>query len=221
VESFKHLVEIKTVILSLILCSSNTYCKDAPTSEKPDEPPKFSEVEQTVKGQLVKSKDYKPGDILSGSQVRAITKELADIGWEISDRKDIEGQALADGDFLVKQLRTKKGTKFMRRIASLPGGYDRVDRLRKMPYGNRRIRELIAGPDGFKLIQYMTTSKTGLNLGKQLSRGKNGKGFNKSTGHIYTEKDLLKRLKASYEKDFSEAIKKPGSTFKKENRTRR
>src|SRR5690606_6720734 len=49
------------------------------------------------------------------------------------------------------------------------------------------------------LIEYMTTTKAGKRLGKQVSRGEHGEDFNKPTGKIYNETQLLKRLKTSYD----------------------
>jgi hypothetical protein len=43
----------------------------------------------------------------------------------------------------------------------------------------------------------MTTAKGGKELGKMLSEDPNGKGFNESTGRIYTAAMLLDRLQQS------------------------
>jgi hypothetical protein len=102
---------------------------------------------------------------------------------------------LPDGDWLAKQLRSKKGKLFMRNVAKHPDGFDRIDRLRRMPGGEKQLAELIQSPEGFKMVEYMTTTPGGKNLGKQLAKGKNGANFNEPTGRLYTEKQLIERLK--------------------------
>ncbi len=49
------------------------------------------------------------------------------------------------------------------------------------------------------MIEYMTTTHEGRNLGALVSEGVNGENFNKPTGRIYTERELLNRLKISYD----------------------
>jgi hypothetical protein len=68
-----------------------------------------------------------------------------------------------------------------------------------MPYGQQQIADLIRSPDGYKIFEYMTTTQGGRNLGGMLSQGVNGRDFNSPTGRIYTEVELLKRLKKSYD----------------------
>jgi hypothetical protein len=68
-----------------------------------------------------------------------------------------------------------------------------------MAYGQRRVSDMIAHPGESKLIEYMTTTRAGKNLGKQLAKAPHGDDFNKPTGRIYNETQLLKRLKVSHD----------------------
>ncbi len=160
--------------------------------------PKFEDVEKAVAEKLAAAPDYQQGDLVSQSDAKGVFDQLAKMGWQVKDRQELMDRVLPDGDLLIRELRTQKGKKFMRKITEFERGFDRLDRLRKMPYGPRRVRELVEGPDGYKLIEYMTTSEGGKNLGTQLSHAQNGKDFNKPTGRIYTQDDLIDRLKTSY-----------------------
>ena len=177
-----------------------------------DEPkfPSLDEVKATTTAHLAEPSDYQPGDLLSRGDVTRLFPKLAVLGWKVADQREITELLLTDADFLVTQLRTRSGRKFMRRIALLPDGYDRLDRLRGMPGGERQIRELIKSPGGDKLIEYMTTTPQGANLGRSLSRGTGGKGFNKPTPRLYTEQDLIGRLETSYRAEVArrEALEK-------------
>jgi hypothetical protein len=169
------------------------------TSTKGANPlPKFDEVEKAVSEELGKISGHKPGDLLSDRNVAPVFKKLEGMGWTVADRKEIEKLFLPEGDWLVKQFRTEKGRSFLREVARNSGGLDRVDRLRRMPYGERQLSDLMRKPDGYKMVEYMVTTPGGKNLGKSLSRGKNGGKFNESTGRLYTDKQLLDRLKTSH-----------------------
>lgn len=157
--------------------------------------PKFDDVERTIATQLATSKEYKSGDLLTASSLGSVFNSLSELGWDVAERKELEQHFLPENDWLAKQFRSKKGRIFMRNIAKNPDGFNRLDRLRRMPGGERQVSELIQSPDGAKMIEYMTTTPGGKNLGRQLSNGKNGENFNSPTGRIYTEQQLLARLK--------------------------
>lgn len=175
--------------------------------------PEFAAVKSTVQKTIAGKKGYKTNDLISRGDVEKALKAVDKLGWEVDDAKDILEDTLADNDYLVQQLRTKRGTTFMRKLSGTPETYDRLDRLRKLPYGERRVREFIANPGGHTMILYMATTPGGKNLGKYLSKTNEGKNFNKETGRIYTEKDLVERLKKSYET--AQTPGKAGSKSKK------
>lgn len=159
-------------------------------------PPDFKEIEKAVAKQLSSAKDYKTGDLLTEASVSPVFKSLEDLGWSVKEKKEIEKLFLPENDWLVKQFRSKKGQAFMRNVAKNPDGFDRLDRLRRMPGGERQVADLVQSPDGFKMIEYMSTTQGGKNLGKQLSKGKRGENFNEPTGRLYTERQLIDRLKS-------------------------
>ncbi|QDT90991.1 hypothetical protein [Gimesia algae] len=170
------------------------------TAEKKKIPP-LDEVMQIIEEYFSDRKGYKSGDMLTRGQIKPLFRQLQQAGWSVKAEKDILKRLHADSDFLVAQLSTPKGVIFMRRIAQMPGGYDRLDHILVMPYGKRRIREFINSPGGYTMIEYMTTTKGGKNLGKYLSKAKTGKGFNQPTPYIYTQTDLTNVLKQAYEKE--------------------
>lgn len=169
--------------------------------------PTFEKVQQTVEKHFSAYRNYQSGDLITSNDVESLFRKLEKINWKVADRKDILKQVLSSGDWMARQFSTNSGRDFMRHVSDLPGGYDRVDRLRRMPYGQQQIAALIQGPDGYKLFEYMTTTPGGKNMGLMLSNGVNGADFNGSTGRIYTELDLLKRLKKSYDREAVRRLK--------------
>ena len=165
--------------------------------------PTFEKVQQTVEKHFAANRGYRLGDLITSSDVDLLFRKLERINWKVAvaDRKDILKLTLSNSDWMARQFSSDRGKDFMRQIADLPGGYDRVDRLRRMPYGAQQIGDLIRSPDGYKLFEYMTTTQGGKNLGGLLLRGVNGEDFNQPTGRIYTELDLTKRLKKSYDRE--------------------
>ena len=161
--------------------------------------PEFATVQSSINRDLANQTDYQTGDILSQSYVAPIIKHLELMGWKIADRKTILKKVPSDTHFLVRQLRTKAGREFMRKVASYPLAYDRLYRLALLPDGRRTMVDLIRAKDGHKMIQYLTTSKGGKNLGKILQRLPKGTEFNTPTGHIFTGDQLIGHLKQSYQ----------------------
>lgn len=155
--------------------------------------PKLSEVEATVVATLHADRRYETGDILTRKQVTAVVDALEQIGWKLDDRKKLEKLALENGSFLVEKLSTAGGKKFLRQIEQMPLAIDRLDRLSQMRQGHSTVERLIKGPDGYKLFDYMTNAKGGDELTKMLSKDGHGD-FNKATGKIYTEEQLLYEL---------------------------
>ncbi|MEX2118114.1 MAG: hypothetical protein WD847_00780 [Pirellulales bacterium] len=160
--------------------------------------PEFSVVVKNVESHFAANANYRHGDIISRRDVTALFEALEELGWEVADRKAIEERVPLDGEFLVTQLRTRAGRKFMAQIAAMPQGYDRVDRLSALSDGKQIVQELITGPDGYKMFEYMTSSEGGREIGRMLSRTAKRKNFNEPTGRIYTAAQLIARLKESY-----------------------
>lgn len=189
---------------ALTLCSASVLFSGATAhpAAKADRPSAqrtpFSAVKAAVGKELRSRKGYRPGDILSRSDVRRALDAVEKRGWKVPDRKKILNDVLPDNDFLVRELRTRRGTVFMRKLSQVPQAYDRLDRLRRLPYGPRRIRELINNPGGYTLILYLVGTRGGKNLGRYLSELPSGRKFNRPTRRIYSEQQLLQRLQRSY-----------------------
>jgi len=204
--------------------SAETQDAEEDAKETQTELPEWSEIESVINDHFSeasgsktpirrKSRRYEQpeqlqdNDLVTQQDVSGLFKKIETLGWEINnqDRKKILDRLLPESDYLVRQLRSTQGRQFMKKISTLPGGYDRIDRLRKMPHGKYRIREFIKGPDGDLMIEYMTTTKNGKNLGKLLSNAKTGRNFNEPTGMLYTQKDVLQHLQKIYQTDRTEA----------------
>jgi len=165
--------------------------------------PSFTKVKEVVDRHFKSLPSYRPGDLIARSDVKPVFEQLQVLGWRVADREAILKGVLDDEAFLVRQLRTKAGRKFMEQIKKYPDSYDRLDRLTRLPQGRQTVQALIRGPDGYKMIEYMTTTPGGSELGRMLSQAPKGRQFNEPTGRIYTEAQLLKQLGKSYPEQFS------------------
>jgi hypothetical protein len=121
------------------------------------------------------------------------------LGWKVPNPDQLLGKTLPDQSWLVVNLRTPAGTKFMRQIAGYPGGYDCTDRLANIAGGRDTVAALIRGPGGEKMIQYLTTSRYGKNMGRELTLVPGGADFTQPTGKLYTESALLSELARLYD----------------------
>jgi hypothetical protein len=135
-------------------------------------------------------------------------QQLQQQGLPLADADEILAATVGPDEFLTQQLRTPNGMRFMRRIAKLNDGYDRVDRLIRLPQGRQTVLALIANPRGDQLIEYMITTPGGKELGRMLSQDPRGTNFNRITGRIYTASLLLDRLAQSRDRAMKAAEKR-------------
>ncbi len=165
--------------------------------------PSFQVVQGVVERHFLTETEYRPGDIITRSQVEAVLVAVDALGWKVPSRDSLMKETLPDRAFLPRSLRTEKGREFMEHIKDDPGAYDRLDRLAMMPQGRETVLALIRGPEGWKMIDYMTRTQGGKNLGLQLSNAPSGHNFNKATGRIYTVDDLLRRLRTLHDQELA------------------
>jgi hypothetical protein len=177
--------------------------KPIPTRKSTPKPmPTFEAVKGVVTAQLKKNRYYKPGDVLSRNDVDPMFGKLATLGWKVDDRKMILDQVLPDDYYLVRALRSPDNGFFMRQVATVPDGYgyDRLDRISRMGDGRILIDRIMYEPGGWQFVEIMSETKEAPGMASAFSMGPGGKGFTTPTGRIYTEQQLIARLKQSYDK---------------------
>lgn len=158
----------------------------------------WAKIDATVNGHFAALPGYQAGDMISRKQVEPLLAKLSVLGWKVPDQPKLLGKIPADSSWLVTNLRTPNGKKFMRKIATYPQGYDRTDRLTALSDGRRIVSALIQGPGGDEMIAFLTTSRTGKNTSKELTRVPGGADFNQPTGTLYTVDALLSELSQLY-----------------------
>jgi hypothetical protein len=161
--------------------------------------PDFAKVALAVQEYFQSQPDEQRGDLLGQRQVRAALGQVAAAGWRVPGQEKIVGLALADNSFVVSELSTPEGRKFMRSVARHPGAYNRLDRLSTLENGQSTIRHLIEAKQGDDFITYLATTSGGKSLGKMMAGTQGGVDLNKPTGRIYTADDLLTVLKQIYD----------------------
>ena len=82
-----------------------------------------------------RSPDYQKDDLITRSQIEKVVAKLVSDGVKISDPASIAKRGLADDSFLVRELSTPSGKRFMRKIAPRSGAYSHLDRLSTIPRG--------------------------------------------------------------------------------------
>ncbi len=136
--------------------------------------------------------DYEHGDLITRSQIEKVLSKLAGSGVKVPEPSSIAGLGLPDNSFLVRELSTPSGIRFMRKVSQHSGGYSNLDRLSTIPRGQTLIHDLIHQKDGDKLIEYLATTRGGKNMGAMMGNVRGGTDLNKPTGRIYTAEELLK-----------------------------
>lgn len=160
--------------------------------------PSSAAVRATVQAYFSQLPDYRPGMLVTRSQVKPLWGYLARIGWNVADAQTILAAVPDDGDPIVRVLRASGGAEFQQKIAQIPQGYDYIDQLLTLPRGQKIVADLVRGPGGEKMIAYLATTAGGKHMGTMLSRPA-ARDFNAPTARLYTSDQLLARLKASYD----------------------
>jgi hypothetical protein len=178
----------------LFVAAATFYPFQLPAAQ-PEKSSEFDAIARVVESYFARLPDYQHGDLICRGQVEAVLNNVAATGWKKFKPSAILDSCLPDNAFIVRELSSPAGKRFMRKIARQPGAYSHIDRLSSIPRGQAVIRELVHTPGGDEMITYMTTTKGGSNLGNMMSGVRGGTNLNKSTGRIYTVDDLLATLK--------------------------
>jgi hypothetical protein len=173
-----------------------------------DKLPNFQEVTREVQTYFASQAGYQKGDIIKRSQVERVLKNVAAAGWELNNPQSVVELVLPDSSFLIRELSTLGGKKFMRKVGANAGGYSHLEQLSTIPRGEQTIRQLIRDPGGDQLITYMATTQGGHKMSKMMGGVRGGVDLNKPTRRVYTEKELLAVLKELHSRDAGGAATK-------------
>jgi hypothetical protein len=157
-------------------------------------------VAQLVDSYFARLPDYRAGDLISQSQIVAVIRQIDAAGGEVKNARGIVDRGLPNSSFLIRELSSPAGKKFMRSVGQHQGGYARLDRLSSISGGQKIVRDLVRQPGGEKLVDYLTTTEGGSNLGHTLGGARGGVDLNQPTGRIYTASDLLAALDGAVRK---------------------
>jgi hypothetical protein len=165
-------------------------------------PPSFDLVVRALTDFFKSQPDFQRHDLLNQQLVADALAAVAKVGWDVPDAKQITELALPVNSFLVGELATPDGKRFMRKISTSPGTYSRLDRLSRLSQGQQVVSQLVGDVGGDVFITYLATTNSGHNLGQMMAGTPNGSDLNLPTGRIYTADDLLAALKKAYAKEF-------------------
>jgi hypothetical protein len=183
-------------------------------SPLPKHKPSWADAQQIVARSLVYGPQYRPGDLISRGDAQRALDHLKVAGWQAPDQNKLLAKVLDDGHFLVRELRTPAGLAFSRAVANQSNSFDRLDRLSQQPGGQKLVHSIIRLPDGVKLMSPKPTPGFG-DLTELLPKQANGRtpkvpDFNKPTGKIYTESQLLAELKKAWDASQATPVSVPG-----------
>lgn len=185
------------VIIAVVLVSTADRAK-AQTSSA-DKKKEWEKIEQTYSAFFDRVSHHHPYAIITKNEVAPLRADLAKVGWRIPEDQwnDTVKLILSDDDYLVKNLHTDKGRKFMRQVASkYPEVYDRLDRLAHTTGGGRTgAAGLIAAPDAQYTVAYMFTKEGERSWASMLPERYK---FDQPTGRLYTAETLKKHLEGLY-----------------------
>ena len=189
----KNLLSALVAALCLIAIASDE-ATAAPKEKLP-----WEEVEHLIDAYFAEIPGHHVNCLITQSQVEPLWNTLAKIKWHVSasDQDDLMALIPNDKEYMVTQLHTAKGHKFMRNVATkYPEIYDRLDQLSRMSGGGKpAVSGLIAAPDAEQTVKYMFSKYGKRSWAAMLpERGK----FDKPTGRIYTAEELKSRLQQLY-----------------------
>lgn len=165
----------------------------------------LDQVKQVVAEHFQALPDYRPGDIITQSEVEAVLKRLATYGFRPADSQEIIADSLPDSSSLVTLLRSSRGRKYMSKVKGYTLIYDRLDRVSRVSDGVTTLDMLIRLPNGEKFSHLKSQLPKGvpdiLDLMPKKGNGlvRSIKDYGKPTGRIYNEAGLVKRLGSGLE----------------------
>lgn len=161
---------------------------------KPTEPT-AAQLKAMVEQTLKKNPYYAPGYLLSRRDVEELFSQLlADGVTSTEDQEDLAECVMSDSSFLVGRLKTPAGRAFMKKIASDPTAYDRLERLSWTPDGRQVIDNILKSKDGATQIQQLKTSAQVAKLSKRLAADASTADFALQTSRCHTAEELIAKL---------------------------
>jgi hypothetical protein len=193
IRSMKSLFSALVAALCLIVVASDE-ATAAPKEKLP-----WEEVEHHINVYFAEIPGLHVNCLITQSQVEPLWNTLAKIKWHVpvENRDELMALIPTEKEYMVQQLHTAKGYKFMRNVAvKYPEIYDRLDMLSRMGGGGKpAVSGLIAAPDAAQTVKYMFSKYGKRSWAAMLpERGK----FDKPTGRIYTAEELKSRLQQLY-----------------------
>lgn len=167
--------------------------------------PDWKTVAATAKQHFQSLPNYQPGDVLSLGQIKPLLAKFAKAGWKLSDQDAFLGQICADDDFVLRQLRSKSGQKFMRNMRGSAEQYDYLRRLAATKGGDRAVADIMKLNNANDVLAALTSSKAGKDISRRMAEQPKTKDYNTPTGFLYTETQILARLKESFDRDVRSA----------------
>jgi hypothetical protein len=163
-------------------------------SEKPTEPT-AAQLKALVEQTLKKNPYYAPGYLISRRDVEKLFSHLLEDGiTSTEDQEDLAECVMSDSSFLVGRLKTPTGRAFMKKIASDPTNYDRLERLSWTPDGRQVIDNILKAKDGPTQIQQLKTSAQVAKLSKRLAADASTADFALQTTRCHTAEELIVKL---------------------------
>ncbi len=175
---------------SRISDSANKTAKAAKPAE-----PTAAALKSMVEQALKKNPYYAPGFLISRRDVESLFSQLLTEGiTSTDDQEDLAESVLSDSSFLVGRLKTPAGREFMKKIASDPTTYDRLERLSWTPDGRKVIDNLLKAKDGATQLQQLKTSAQVAKLSKRLAADASTEEFALQTTRCHTADELVAKL---------------------------
>jgi hypothetical protein len=167
--------------------------------------PPFSQVQGVVAAHFQSIQGFAPSDLISRSQVDVILAELGRLHWKVADAEKIRTSVLDDDNYLVQQLRTPDGERFMRKVSAQPLAYDRLDQITRMPSGQLMIKDFLRFPNSE--VSFTRGGTLPFDRLTRLTppdqRAIAAADMDKPTGRIYTIAQLVARLRVSYDAELA------------------
>lgn len=139
--------------------------------------------------------------VISRNQAKVFFEELAKLGWEVTDRQKILERVPLESNYVVGQLQTSDGQRFLRVHGQKPGVIDRLDRMGRFPNGQTILHDLLAGPAGHHaMLAYMISPQGAEQLWQAVGHTMDAQQFLRPTGKIYTAQALWEQLEERYKR---------------------
>jgi len=153
------------------------------------------EQPQSISEMLAQTKGYQQGDPLTWSLVARVIQKLRQAGMTLPPDSELQQRFLTEKDPFYRMMSSRDGRQFFADLSESPEAIDRAERYLSFKNGPQEMKFIMTRKGGAELFTDMVNTNNGRATARMMCSDSKDCDFNKPTGKIYLESQLIAFLK--------------------------